>query len=71
MRPLSARAFDSAVLLAPSDDRSLADRATFDAARPRHTWIVVFWLISILVAMPAWLGGLSWAVIRLVGHMLS
>jgi|GEM_PF-4012844 len=70
MRTLSGPAFDSAVLLAPSDDRSLAERATFEA-RPRHTWIVVFWLISILVAMPAWLGGLSWAAVRLVGHILS
>jgi len=70
MRALSGPAFDSAVLLAPSDDRSAAERATFEA-RPRHTWIVVFWLISILVAMPAWMGGLSWAVIRLVGHTLS
>jgi hypothetical protein len=71
MRTLPGPAFGSAALRAPSEDRSVAERATFDAARPRHTWIIVFWLISILVATPAWLGGLSWAAIWLVGQMLS
>jgi hypothetical protein len=71
MRTLPGPAFGSAALRARSEDRSVADRATFDAARPRHTWIIVFWLISILVATPAWLGGLSWAAIWLVGQMLS
>jgi hypothetical protein len=72
MRAFSRPAFDSAILLAPSEDRCAElESAKVGAQRPRHKLIIGLWLLSVTLTSVAWLAGLTWASIWLIRQALS
>jgi hypothetical protein len=72
MRALSGPTFDPATFLtASSDDLDVTRQRSVSVQRAWRKLIVGSFLVSAPVATIAWLAGLAWAAIKVVGYALS
>jgi|KBSMisStandDraft_5_1062788.scaffolds.fasta_scaffold1105099_1 hypothetical protein len=71
MRVLSGSTLDLATFHVLSRDQNAELRRSVSVHRGRHQLIVVLYLISAPFATAAWLAGLAWAAIKVVGYALS
>jgi hypothetical protein len=72
MRAPNGPTFDFAIFLpASSEDQGVARQRSVSMQCGRHKLIIGLYFVSAPVATIAWLAGLSWAAIKVIGYALS
>jgi hypothetical protein len=76
MRALSGSSFDFATLQGLPEDQSAEFKSTGAQRSGQHKLIghkliVDLYLVSVSVVSVAWLAGLAWAAIKVIGYALS